>query len=287
MATLGFVLLRTMRREPLLYWTIGWAALFIALLVLWLSFQFVVIGPIGQPIYVFGEYVFGYFVFAGCRQFASNIGVSRRERWLLLPAIAFAVGLPVLGGFDFNVFFAVHTLLYGYLFLAAFRAIRRAPSHARSIAGLRVLKTALILLTIGYWHYAPLFALASSGFVSPTLPYLTYGPFYDLILLVMLMFGMVMVVTGEVQRELEEAHSDLAIAHQWLQERSRVDQLTSALKRDALHAVFSITAGRAQTDLSGAAALADIDDLKAINDQCTATRSATRRSARWRQRFGN
>ena len=39
--------------------------------------------------------------------------------------------------------------------------------------------------------------------------YLTYAPLYDLLFQVMLMFGMVMASTGQVQEELEAVNADL------------------------------------------------------------------------------
>ena len=266
-ATLCSVLQRTVRRDPLKYWTIGWATLSIALATLWVSFQVSAGSPVGHTIYMLGEYIFGYLVFAGCRQYATGQHLRLREAWLLVPAALLAIGLPLFGSADFDVFFTFHTLIYGYLFLASYRVLRRARVNDRSLAGLRVMKIALALLTIGYFHYAPLFAMSSYGLLPATVPYLVYTPLYDLMFLFMLMFGMIMAVTGGVQHELEQANVELEQAHDRLESTARLDHLTSALNRHALYSLIDSPGAERRAVWSGSAAIADIDNLKAINDQ--------------------
>ena len=266
MFALGFVLSRSMSRRPLTYWTYGWAALALGLMSLWLSFEVAGVAPFTEPAYMFGEYLFGYLVFAGCRDYAQHTGLPARERWLLPLGVALAVGLSSGGRYDFNVFFVFHTLCYGYLFFAAFRAVRPVKTNDCNRAGLRVLKTALALLALDYVHYAPLFFLAARGAVPTTLPYLTYSPLYDLILLVLLMFGIVMTTFGDVQHELQTANAELADAHRQLEARSRVDHLTSALNRRALDALIAGGPGQ-DAVASGTVVVADLDNLKSINDR--------------------
>jgi len=69
----------------------------------------------------------------------------------------------------------------------------------------------------------------------------------------MLGFGMVMVTTGEVQSDLEIARDRLAAVAQ-------TDHLTSAFNRYAFHTLLD-------RDLEGVAVIADIDNLKSVNDQ--------------------
>jgi hydroxyacylglutathione hydrolase len=266
MASLCAVLLRTVRKDPLMYWSIGWVALFTSLSWLWMSFFAPHLQWAGQTVYLLGEYAFGYLVIAGCRLYAKGERPKRREAWLLLLGLALALWLPRLGGDDFNVFFAVHTLIYAYLFFAAFRVMRHAPTNNRSVTGVRVMNVALVLLTLDYLHYAPLFALSSLQILPNTVSYLVYAPLYDLIFEFMLMFGMVMIVTGDVQHELEAANRELGAAHDRLETLAQIDHLTSALNR---HAFSSLLARpRATTSvLAGCAAIVDVDDLKKLNDR--------------------
>ena len=118
---------------------------------------------IGHVVYLLGEYVFGYMVIAGCRHYA--LGSRRRgdrDVWLLVPARPGVSGCRVVAGGNVNVLFAVHALVYPVPVLqrAAGARRRHGPSpHAK--VGLGVMKLALLLLTIDYLHYAPLFAAAS------------------------------------------------------------------------------------------------------------------------------
>jgi len=266
-AGLCILLLRTRRSGPMAYWAAGWASLLVSLSSLWVAFYLGTARSLGQTLYLLGEYVFGYLVIAGCRRYARGRGPDRREAWLLVPAVALAVWLPRTGGGDFNVFFTIHTLLYAYLFFAAFRVLRRANPVRRSQAGIRVMKAALVLLVIDYVHYAPLFAASSLQWIPQTVPYLEYAPFYDLIVLVLLMFGMVMIETGDVQHELEAANLELAQARDRLEAMAHSDHLTSALTRHAFYSMIEDPRHRGRRILSGCAAVADIDNLKAINDR--------------------
>jgi diguanylate cyclase (GGDEF)-like protein len=264
-ATLCLVLQQTVRREPLAYWSAGWFALFIALVALFFSF----LAPfqrIGQGVYIFGEYLFGYLVIAGCRRFVTGRPTNPKEAWLLVPALFFAVYLPLLGRGDNDVFRTVHTLICAYLFFVAFQVIRRANAN-HGLAGLRVMKTSLLLLTIVNAHYTPLFAASKYGVVPTSLPYVEYAPLYDLIFLVLLAFGMVMLVTGEVQHELQEANARLARTRDRLETMAQLDHLTSALNRHAFYSIIEDPRSGNRMALHGCAAVADVDNLKTINDR--------------------
>jgi len=267
MASLCFVLLRTSKRWALVYWSWGWVSLAGALAALWLSFYFPLVRLPGQFLYLLGEYVYGYLLVAGCRRYVSNRRLVTSEAWLLVPAVIVAAALP-LWGRDFNVFFIAHTLIYSYLFFGAYRVLRSANPNLKSGPGVRVLKVALMLLAIVYLHYAPIFAASALGLIGPEVLYLQYSPLYDLIFQVMLMCGMVMVVTGDVQYDLEVANSRLAETRDRLEAMAQLDHLTSALNRHAFNSLIENPGGgRSREGLHGCAALVDIDDLKTMNDR--------------------
>ena len=266
LAALCLVLLRTVRRPPLLYWSAGWAALFISLVSLWLGLSFKNFQTVGQSLYLFGEYVFGYFVIVGARTYALGESPRRRDLWLVGPALALAVGLPRVVHGDVDVFFAIHTLIYPYLFFTALRVLRSVKPNTQSAAGMRVMKLALLLLTIDYLHYAPLFAAASYQNLRVIDAYLTYAPLYDLIFQVMLMFGMVMVMTGQVQHELEVANAGLHEARDRMETMARLDPLTSTLNRRAFSAVMESRSRGGRALVRGTAAVVDLDNLKTLND---------------------
>jgi diguanylate cyclase (GGDEF)-like protein len=265
-ASLCLVLQQTVRRAPLVYWAIGWFSLFFALIGLFCAFTFSEFQHVGQFVFLMGEYIFGYLVMVGCRLYVRGQEPSLAEAWLLIPAAVIAILLPRLGDGNFDVFFTAHTLIYSYLFLAAFRVMWRVQPWHGSLTGVRVTKIALLLLTLDYAHYAPLFAASSMHFGPPTLPYLVYAPLYDLIFLMLLAFGMLMVMTGEVQHALETANADLAKTRDRLATMAQLDHLTSALNRHSFYSMIEGPRNSGRTALSGCAAFADIDNMKVIND---------------------
>lgn len=252
-AVLCLTLLRTIRRAPLATWTAAWLALFVSLMTLLVSFEMRDYGYLLHPVYMFFEYVFGYLVYAGCREYATGRRLSGSD-WsvgvvLLLPALL----LPFAARWQFNVFFVFHAAIYGYLFLMAWRQLQRTHPSQRSAPGVLVLKVALLSLVVLYFSYTPIFAMTATGQIAHEPAFLKYSSFYDLLLLTMLGFGMVMVATGELQSDLEVARDRLAGV-------ARTDHLTSAFNRHAFHALLD-------RDLAGTAVIADIDNLKSINDQ--------------------
>ena len=128
------------------------------------------------------------------------------------------------------------------------------------------MQVALGLLALDYFQYAPAFAF-SVWRGEPTTTYWQYSPLYDLFFEVMLMFGTVMVVTGDIQHELEVANLNLAQARDRFAAMAQIDHLTSALNRHVFHALVQSRQGSARTSVRGCVAMIDIDDLKAVNDR--------------------
>ena len=79
-ATLCLILQKTTRRAPLVYWSAGWLALFVALAALFVSFSVPALRMPAQSVYVFGDYVFAYMLIAGCRRYitANAVGAACR-----------------------------------------------------------------------------------------------------------------------------------------------------------------------------------------------------------------
>jgi len=267
MAALCIALLRTMSRPALRHWSMAWVMLCISLQALYLAKYSKAFWFPGHVIYLLGEYCFGYLVFVGCRRYATGESPKRSELWLLVPATVWCVWLSIFAGGDVNILFAVHALVFPYLFFRAVRVLGGVKGSAHVKVGLGVMRLALFLLTIDYLHYAPLRAVASYQQLTVFGPYLNYAPLYDLIFQVMLMFGMVMTATGRVQQELEAANSDLKQARDRLEETSRKDPLTSALNRRAFSAVLADRSKDGRDFTSGVVAVVDLDGLKILNDR--------------------
>ena len=266
MAALCIALRRTLPQPALRYWSIGWLALCVSLQGLYVATFYPGLRFGGHLIYLLGEYIFGYLVVAGCIQFARNESLQRAAAWLLLPVTVWSVGLASLSDRNVNLLFALHTLLFPYLFFRAYRVMAAFRTPVQTKLGTSVMKIALMLLTIDYMHYAPIFGTATYKGLPVLNAYLTYAPLYDLIFQVTLMFGMVMAVAGRAQHELETVNADLSRARERLETMSRTDQLTATLNRRAFSAVLGDRSRDGRPVKHGVIAVIDLDDLKALND---------------------
>src|SRR5678815_4766067 len=264
MAALCIALLRSMSRPALRYWSMGWVLLSISLQGLYLATCSEAFWLTGHVVYLLGEYAFAYMVYVGCRRYALGESPKPADLWLLVPTTIWCIWLARFAGGNVNVLFAVHALVYPYLFFRALRILGQVTPGPHVRVGLRVMKLALFLLTIDYLHYAPLRAAASYQELTTFDQYLTFSPLYDLIFQVMLMFGMVMTATGRVQQELEVANADLKRARDRLEATSRIDPLTSALNRRAFSAVLADRSREGHEFTSGVVAVVDLDGLKAL-----------------------
>src|SRR5262245_42666029 len=207
-AGLFFFLARSIRRTSLYYWTIAWVCLWLSLLSLALAFRFELFRETLLSIYFLGKYGFGFMLIAGCRNYANGTGLAWRQGNFLMPVAVLAFVLPHLTS-DFNKTFIPHAAVMSILFLVAFHALRPARHREKSSPELGVVSVALILLALDFLHYIPVFTLATAD-NSPLLrEYLRYSSIYDLILEMLLGFGMVMVVMEDIRRQVEAANQEL------------------------------------------------------------------------------
>ena len=277
-------LTQSIRRRFLDDWAAAWWCLIVALGALYFDFRQ---APTPQHLlraaYFLAEYGFGYLLVAGCREFAAGAGgagggagsatdgaagsrAARRRSWpWLLPAgAALALGLTWVSD-DFNVGFAVHAAIVAAFLLAACWALLRVRGRQDG-PGLTVMCVALALLALDFCHYVPVFALAAARGFDRRFAYLNYTSLVDLILEIVLGFGMVMLTMESLRKESETANRELQAALRRLEELASTDPLTSALNR---HAYRTLVAGRggAGPELAGCVAVADVNRLKEINDR--------------------
>src|SRR4029077_5630712 len=108
-----------------------------------------------------------------------------------------------------------------------------------SSPGLRAMSAALILLAIDFLQYVPVFG-ARKGLWGITVPasYLQYTSIFDLILEILLGFGVMMVLLEGVRREVEAVNDRLVQAHGKLELMAQMDPLTEALNRHAFHSLL-------------------------------------------------
>ena len=256
----------SIKSNALRYWTASWASLSLALLSLFIGFQLAPRQTIFYSCYFLGEYLFGLLFIAGCRNQVSGAALTRKHCYVLIPAVAFSLVLPHVSR-DFNDLFMIHSAILAALFMVSYFTLRSTPRAEEPSPGIRVMKTALLLLAIGFLHYVPVFA-ARKGLWGITVPikYLQYTSIFDLLFEILLGFGTVMVLMESVRREVEMANRKLLNARDQLELLVQMDPLTEALNRHAFHSLLRRPEAGHDMVTSGSVAVLDIDNLKPIND---------------------
>jgi diguanylate cyclase (GGDEF)-like protein len=265
MGTLFVFLAKSLKSDALKYWKGAWLSLALALLSLHIAFTFQEIAKPFSFLYYLSEYVFAYLLIAGCRNFADDWKPSPKSWFLFIPAslISLFLVFPVS---DFNNVFNFHALILATTFAIAFFRLSKIRESQRKDTGLRVMKFALALLALDFYHYTLIFSLKQAGFQLP-LPdnYLAYNSIIDLVLEILLGFGMVIVLMERVRGDVEETNLKLKEAHDKLEKLAHIDPLTTAFTRHAFYG-FLRKHGKDSAAISGCVGVFDIDNLKPIND---------------------
>jgi diguanylate cyclase (GGDEF)-like protein len=256
----------SIKSHALRYWTAAWASLSLALISLFAAFRLASTHTIFYSCYFLGEYVFGLLFIAGCRAQVRGATLTKKHRYFLISAIATSLVLPYASR-DFNDLFMVHAAILAVLFMSSLFILRKGQREVTA-SGIRVMSVALLLMTIDFLHYVPVFG-ARKGLFGITVPstYFRYTSLFDLLLELLLGFGTVMVLMESVRREVELANRKLTDARDQLELLVQMDPLTEALNRHAFHSLLRRPESRPEnTETSGSVAVLDIDNLKPIND---------------------
>jgi diguanylate cyclase (GGDEF)-like protein len=267
LALLLAFLSRSISRPFLSYWTGAWASLAVGVWSLYLSFCVPPAFGWIESFYFGGEYLFGFLLMAGIRAYASGRRIDQRDRLYLPVALATAAFMPYVRS-DFASRFFVQAILLAAMFAWAAVHLFRARALRGDTPGLRIMAVALITLVLNFLVYPVMLAATSMFSVGVPAFYASYNSIYDLILELLLGFGMIALVMEDGQREVEQANRELKAAQDRLEELVRRDALTESLNRHAFYSTVERARQAPAEGASGAVALVDIDDLKAINDRC-------------------
>lgn len=237
----------------------AWLCLSFSLICLRLAFSYDEYSNVLFSFYFLGEYVFGFLLVVGCRSLERDYQLKFRQELLILPFFVVAFVLPYLAK-DFNLIFNLHSLFLSAFFAAAFIALKKSTTRT---FGWRVMKVALSLLAIDFLQYFVVFSVRQ--FVEFNTDYLAYNPLIDLVMEMMMGFGMVIVLLEEVLTDFQKANAKLQKAHQKLEQLAHIDPLTTAFNRHAFHGYVKDQDANGKT-VSGCVGFFDIDNLKPIND---------------------
>lgn len=281
--TLLFALAQSIRRRFLEYWTLSWISLGVGLAVL-LVRQLLGLGEtlVGFGLYVaycLSGYLYLYLLTMGCWHWATGTLPRRQHLALVLPCVLLALLVPWIGsklvgpmlnsgGDSFTGLFGMQAVVLacGY-FLAwiALRGSRKYRQHKES--GTRVLSLALFAQMLYSIHFLPMLVLAGLSGTQILMDYLHYAVVYDMVLKILLAFGMVIVGMDSVRLELEAINANLTAATQRLQQIASKDHLTEALNRHAFYSILEHNRRNRNEPIKGSVVVLDIDDLKPINDR--------------------
>jgi diguanylate cyclase (GGDEF)-like protein len=255
-------------------WTLGWAALVGALCAVGAIYafpRFMAAYPLASRVtnllYQSGKLVFVACMLAGTLNFVRGSRSRVFMRWAVPAALAYALISTVLAGASLNAVMVFQTPPLVAPFLACAWLLLRL-SGSRATLGTRT--TGIVFFCVAALWVLYVIGFAVEGFQpwppsahGPFLFLLRYNSFFDLILQMLLGYGMVLLLLEDVGRESEDARSQLALAHDRLKQLSLYDPLTGALNRRAYDEGTGLESlgGR-----FGTALMLDMDNLKVVND---------------------
>lgn len=273
-----FLLLRhqSRRHSYFAYWTWAWSLLAFALGALFVRFFLLGLSPGGQSegslavrlcdgAYQFGKVGYLSLLLAGVMNYARGgrpVAIIAAGACLALVwgVMTFSLSGVLAQAIRWQVPLAVGA------YAACAYVMLTLPKSRRSL-GSRVTGMNLVVFALVWLLYLVVFSPMSSGGVRVMGEVISqlalYNAFVDLMLQMLLAFGMVLILHEEARREVESAHAELRAAHQALKAEALRDSLTRALNRRAFTEGAGLGAARASF---GTVVVFDLDNLKHIND---------------------
>jgi len=141
-----------------------------------------------------------------------------------------------------------------------------ALPHPRRSLGSRIVAGSFVVLGALWSLYFIAFGLTAAGDADPAVLgfFVSYAPLFDLLTHLALGFGMVVLLMEHAKREVDNAHAELAAAHDQLRRSSLYDTVTGSMNRRAFVEGLGLDVARATF---GAVMMLDLDNLKRVNDQ--------------------
>jgi diguanylate cyclase (GGDEF)-like protein len=274
LVTLFFLLrVHAKRRGYFRIWSRAWLALAAALAALVLFYtQAARVG--GPPtwelralffVYQGNKLLFFTLLFGGCLSYGVGLSwLAMRARVLAGVGVYAALSVWFSPSLDYVVLWQapVASLL---LWTCTATLLRLPPS--RATLGSRATGVFFGLLALLWSMYTVAFAYDAADHDPANVTFLgmmaQHNSYIDLLLMMLLGYGMVVLLMEDVKSETDAAHAQLAVAHDQLKRVALYDSLTGTLNRRAFAEGVGIEAVRARF---GAAVMLDMDNLKTVND---------------------
>jgi diguanylate cyclase (GGDEF)-like protein len=204
-------------------------------------------------------------LFAGTASFVSGVQLRGFLVYATILAIAYGA-MSVIVATSLGHIALLQSAVIVLAFGASASMLLRIRRSRRSVGSMvsAGAYTAMATLWIGYalaygWGYLTTADLpAVLGFV------LMLNSYLDLVLQMLLGYGMVVMLLEDAKREVDAAHAELEVAHDELRRATHYDALTGALNRRAFQEGVGLDVARASF---GSVAVIDLDNLKAVNDR--------------------
>ena len=253
-AVMSAILARSLSRRERDLWTWGWLAVMLSCLARAAAFAF---APYRFPLLILASPLATLALicfFCGTYRYVHH-RLPRVPGWLWPAALVLATLLPLAFDDAYTQGFFVEAFI-GALGFGAVAAVA-AGAFATSRFGMRLIFISSALLAIGLLRSVFVeFGLRAAGFeLAPR--YWAYNNSVTMLLMLVLAFGTMIASMDSVVVELE-------VAHEEVKRIAQTDSLTGVLNRHAFHA---IAGHEMNTVSSGCLVIADINDLKIINDK--------------------
>ena len=268
---LFMILRRHARRRPYFkIWGWAWVALGVALTAVVVRY---LIDPLNDRdptvralyfVYQFGKLVFLLLLAAGTAWLTHGKRAWRHtHRWLIAAGAYALLSLAASPTLTYLVIWQAPPAA-AILAFCAYRLFRLSPSR-RSLGSLG---TACVLSAIAALWALYFVAFSFSARLEPAAsnPFellLHYNSYFDLLLLMLLGYGMVVLLLEDAKREVDAAHAELGVAHDRLRRTALYDALTGSLNRRAFAEGIGLEAAGAA---AGTVVVLDMDNMKEVND---------------------
>ncbi len=191
--------------------------------------------------------------------------MSRGRATLFALLAAFSAAMPQLIGYEFRAVFMLQSAALALIFATALIALASAPRRTLYSPGLIAMRLALLLLTLIFLGYLPVFG-ANLWWNQPLpMTLLRLSSAVHLVFEFLLGFGGAVLV-------LEQSHHGLALRNDTLSAdnarfrfQAERDALTNSYNRHAFFQLIDALKG-ADAPARGSVAMIDVDGLKQLND---------------------